>query len=357
MKKELEKKIIFAFLSGKYKMLTAKTVSRSADIPLNIVHNYLDNSSWVSRAKKRTRRGEILYYLTPEAKSIFKIEERDFSVLVAPVKQLLSNGQLHKAIQQFFTLLKDNTYKLPQTLVDLFKEQLTDLSKQFYQIEDDRKSGRIDSAQRFAAFDKLVYSVFESTIEFELLCKELEQYRFSEDGMTIKLDRDFDSFTTADSEEVLAQMANMLQIPTEELKLTNIQSGSVILTLEMDDATQAEKLFLLIRLGKLRDQGIVDARLKELNPSSFNHENGNLPTLKAEVKSALKKGDTRLALRMLDDKMDIIPANFHNEIISLCGQHANLSKEISMGIHDPGQATISRNRISFSVLDLLGRMH
>lgn len=171
--------------------------------------------------------------------------------------------------------------------------------------------------------------------------------------MTIKLDRDFNSFSKEDSNHIVHEIASALQIAPTALHVKNIRAGSVIMTLELDDTAQAEKLFLLIKLGKLKQQGIIDAKLKELTSQATPQPNRKLWNICDEAKSALKKGKTGEALQILDNNLTLISESYHNDLFVLYSDHTRLNKEINLAMIDDNTARIHRNKITYAVLDLV----
>ncbi len=355
MKKELEKNIIYVFLSSKYKLLTSNTISRESNIPINEVIRFVNNSNLIVEAKKRTRRGEILYYLTETAKSLYKLEKRDFKKILQPVKDLLSTDNLNEAIQSFYLILKENKYNLNISLIEIYKEYLKSLSTKYYSIEQNWKLNKIDTHQRFLEHDKLFYDLFELLIGFELLGEETEQFLYQD--ISIKIERDFHKFTKDDSAKVLQEIAHLLNVNPSIITVKGIEQGSVIMTLELEDALQAEKLFLLIKLGKLKNKGIIDAKLKELVSGVGNeHQNNQLLSLCTKAISILKTGNTEDALKLLDENLLLISNDLHNELFLLYSDLSSLTSEMNLGIRDYESARITKNKITFSVLTLIDRI-
>ena len=192
-------------------------------------------------------------------------------------------------------------------------------------------------------------------IGFELLGEETEQLLYQD--ISIKIERDFNTFTKEDSIKVLQEIAHLLNINQSIITIKGIEQGSVIMTLELDDAMQAEKLFLLIKLGKLKNQGIIDAKLKELISGVSNENmNNQLLSLCTKAISILKTGNTENVLKLLDENLLLISSDLHNELFLLYSDFSSLTSEMNLGIRDNESARIAKNKITFSVLTLIDKI-
>jgi hypothetical protein len=269
---------------------------------------------------------------------------------------LFTNSKnINEAIKEFYSILKDNKYKISNGLIEIYKEYLKSLSNKYYLIEQNWKLNKIDTHQRFLQQDKLFYDLFELLIGFEFLGEETEQFLYQD--ISIKIEGDFNKFTKEDSTKVLQDIAHLLNVNPSIIKIKSVEQGSVIMTLELDDALQAEKLFLLIKLGKLKNQGVIDAKLKELIPSVGNgHQNNQLLNLCTKAISILKTGNTEVVLKLLDENLSLISDELHNELFLLYSDLSSLTSEMNLGIRDNESARITKNKITFSVLTLIDKI-
>jgi hypothetical protein len=141
----------------------------------------------------------------------------------------------------------------------------------------------------------------------------------------------------------------------------SIERGSVVMTLEFEDSRQAEKLFLLIKLGELKKQGIFDARLKELiqgdkqNKADEKQNTGILQFCK-DLKNLIKLGKIEEAIEQMFDNDTLVNDEYQNDIILYNSDLMGINKNAHLGIEDLEKIKIQRNKITYAVLNLIDKI-
>jgi hypothetical protein len=130
------------------------------------------------------------------------------------------------------------------------------------------------------------------------------------------------------------------------------------MTLEFESSEQAELLFLMIKLGKLKQEGIVDAKLKALSErlDSKKDKKSERSQLCKDARQHIQNGHTRLAVDLLSEKLDLIDTIFHNEILLLSSDLSNVEQSAALSLEKIEDTRIARNKITFSLLNLIDRI-
>ncbi len=82
----------------------------------------------------------------------------------------------------------------------------------------------------------------------------------------IKINRDFNTYSTLDQEKILGAIKNILEI-NGDIKIKRMREGSVILTIELT-AEQCEKLNWAVKSGMLDEFDVVDSVISKSKPTS-----------------------------------------------------------------------------------------
>lgn len=72
-KKEIEKIIIYTFLNHKDKWVSINGLARVSGLPQVKIEEFIKHTDLLQRAKKKNKRGNILYALNDKAKELYKI--------------------------------------------------------------------------------------------------------------------------------------------------------------------------------------------------------------------------------------------------------------------------------------------
>ncbi|MCG8327275.1 MAG: hypothetical protein MI974_06290 [Chitinophagales bacterium] len=357
--KEIEKIIVYTFLNHKDKWVSIPGLYRESGLPHRKIEEFIEHTDLLKRAKKKNRRGNIMYTLNDKARQIYQIEENDTKEIFKETKDLLLKGKLREGINEYFSILKGEKKLLPSQIQNLYKNNLISISTKYYQLEELWKLDQISTVQRFQESDKFIFKLYESILELEALIDELNKYRFKFKNVTIKIDRNYDNFKKTDEAQILNYVSTLLNLSNDEVKVKSVEKGSVIMTLEFDNTEQAENLFLLIKLGKLKEEGIFDARLKmlseKLNLSNSINES-KVATLCNEAKQLIKKGKAENAIDFLLENIQKIGEGFHNQLLLLSSDMNLLIEKSNLGLERADEIRIIRNKITYSLLNLIDKI-
>ena len=354
--KEIEQIIAYAFLTNKHKWVSISGLSRNTGLPQAKVKTFVEHSDLVTRAKTKNKKGEILYTLTEKGRGRYQLDKTTPKDIFAKTKQFLLDGRLKEAIGEYFDILKDGNSPLPDNLQALYKSNLVDLSTAYYQLEEYWKQDKVTSEERFTATDRFIYRLYESILELEVLIKALEKYRYKFKHVTIRIEQRFDSFSKTDENQVLDSLADLMQLPRADMMVKSIEQGSVMMTLEFESSEQAEQLYLLIKLGRLKSEGISDARLKMLS------EKTNIPSpdsasevteICRKAKKLIQKGKAEKVIDFLLEHLEIIGERFQNRLLLLSSDMSALIEKSNLGLERVDEIRIIRNKITYSLLELI----
>lgn len=357
--KELEKAIVFVFLNHKHKWVSIPGLARASGLPQEQIKAFIEQTDLIKRAKKKNRRGNILYTLNDKARELYQLEENNTEEIFAKTKELLLEGRLKEAIDEYYTILKGDDELLSQTLISLYKSKLIKLSNGYYQLEDLWKSDQISTQQRFEETDKFIYKLYESILELEAIVEEINKYKYTFKNVAIKIDRDFAGFQEADSQAVLQNIAALMNVPVEQIAVKGIQAGSVVMTLEFDNSEQAETLYLLIKLGKLKQEGIFDAKLKMLSDklaAQQPQKDNELVRISQEAKQKIGKGRAEKAIELLMDNLQLIDESLQNQLYLLSSELEAVTEKAKLGLESFKDIRVMKNRITYALLELIDKI-
>lgn len=357
--KELEKVIVFVFLNHKHKWVAIPGIARASGLPQTTIEEFIKHTDLLKRAKKKNRRGNVLYTLNDKARELYKLEENNPEEVFAKTKELLLEGRLREAIDEYYTILKGERGLLPHTLTSLYKSKLNQLANKYYQLEGLWKSEQISTQERFEASDKFIFRLYESILEIEAIVEEINKYKYTFKNVAIKIDRDFAGFQEEDSRAVLQNVATLLNVPVEEIAVKNIQAGSVVMTLEFDNSEQAETLYLLIKMGKLKQEGVFDAKLKMLSDkiqAQQQQKESSLLKICQEAKQKIRKGKAGKAIELLIDNLQLIGKSFQNQLYLLSADLENVIEKANLGLENFKDVRIMRNKITYALLELIDKI-
>ncbi len=354
--KEVEKIIVYAFLTNKHKWVSIPGLARETGLPQRKIKEFIEGTDLLKRAKKKNRRGNVLYTLNEKAKQIYKLEKKEVGDIFKETKKFLLEGKLNEAIKDYHLILKGEKNLLPNNIQNYYKNNLIDISNQYYQLEELWKLDKISTKKRFEESDKFIFKLYESIIELETLTKEINEYKFKFKNVTIRIDKDFNSFKKSDKIDILNYLSNLLNISKEELTVKAIERGSVIMTLEFENSEQAENLFLLIKLGKLKKEGISDAKLKMLSEKitlTAQSNQSEVVRICEKGKKLIQKGKAEKVVDFLLENINLLGKEFQNRLLLLSSDLRILIEKSNLGLERFEEIRIIRNKITYSLLELI----
>lgn len=354
--KEVKKIIVYAFLTSKHKWVSIPGLARETGLPRKKIKEFIEETDLLKRAKKKNRKGHVLYTLNEKAKQTYQLEKKEVKDIFKETKKYLLEGKLNEAIKDYYSILKGDKKLLPNNIQSHYKNNLIDISNQYYQLEELWKSDKISTKQRFEESDKFIYKLYESIIELETLTKEINEYKFKFKNVTIRIDKDFDSFKKSDEVDILNYLSNLLKLSKEEVTVKAIEQGSVIMTLEFENPEQAENLFLLIKLGKLKKEGISDAKLKMLSEKitlTAQSNQSEVVKICEKAKKLIQKGRAEKVVDFLLENINLIGKDFQNRLLLLSSDLSIVIEKSNLGLERFEEIRIIRNKITYALLDLI----
>lgn len=339
-----------------HKWISISGISRETGLPAAKIREFIYGSDLLIRASKKNSRGDVLYALTDNAKAKYTVDHREPTDIFSHTRQLLVDGRLQEAIRDYFSILKSPKSALPENLRQLYKQALIEISNQFYQVEALWASDTISTRKRFAESDRFIYKLYESILELEILYRELHTYRFKFKHVTIRIEKEYNTFNQSDKNQIVQMVSDSLDVSSDEFRVTTVERGSVIMTLEFDTSEQAENLYLLIKLGKLKENGISDAKLKMLSENiSLRTDNTESEFLQIyqQTKTMIQEGKAEDVIQLLLQHLSLIGEEFQNPLILLSADMNALSKRASLGLDRLEDIRILRNKLTYSLLGLL----
>ena len=178
-------------------------------------------------------------------------------------------------------------------------------------------------------------------------------------GVIVKLDKDYDSFTEEDVKNLIHDLRSELKIQ-DELNLIDKNKGSVLLTLEMTNE-EAEILLIAVKTGKLKELGVVDAKLKHFqeykstaHPQIENHRL-SLNQYKESLIEYIQKDSVSKTISNL--KTVLLPnTSKYSEFTSLSSRYNRLQKENSKGVMEYENYDRESNKITGSLLNFVNNL-
>ena len=209
-------------------------------------------------------------------------------------------------------------------------------------------------------------------IEFLSVQENQEEINKHSNTIEISIDSEFNQFEQTEQKQIVELILENLKLSSSDLFIVGKRKGSVKLVLELPDGEQAEKLYWLIKSGKLRESGIYDAKLEGFFPrSSQNHRmdssenfhshdsmiqssvNGST---KNSIKNHIKKGNIETALNELE-KMIAQDEKYYNEFILYQSNYSAILKGEKLNTIGDDRIDRIKNNLIMSILKFVDELN